>query len=609
MQLTRKSARTVRQGMTACWREMASKFVPGELAWLYKQTRGFLRWHFLSVICLTIGSALGLLTPLVMKWLIDTILPRREFSMLLAAVALIFLSYEGRILLTSLGGYLTFHASQLIAFDLRMRMLKHLSGLSADYHENTPIGAKLYLLNQPIDQIADSGADLFPSILQTLLSTIFVVGTMFFLSARLTCLVLPVVPVFLLVRHHFRMELEGACDDVQNEQSNQSGFLQEHIAAALQIQLLRQEKKQARRAFHRFAELYRAQHKLWRVAFGFTTLSELIIVVGIVAILGFGGASVLKGGLTIGGLVAFYTYLAELFQPLSTAVEMYSRAHRVFADVRRLRDAFEILPSVRESATAIDFPRRVKGTIQVRDVSFSYGAEGSLLRIPELSVGSGERVAIVGSNGAGKSTLAKLLARVYDPFSGSVWIDGFDIREIKLRALRDAVTYVPASPILFDATVRDNLLYGNPAASKFELQQVAHATEMEKLIRTLPRGWDEPLGPGGIRLSSGERQRIVIARALLQKPPILILDEATSSLDGPSEQLILEKLSGFLSHSTLLFISHRVSTVCWVDRILVLEKGILVEEGNHRDLYGQNSVYCQLFKESSSWKANSHTVS
>ena len=570
---------------------------PAELRWLFRQTRPYLRWHIGSFTVITIGSVLALVDPLVLKWLIDDILPSRDVRSLVLAVGLIFLSYEGRILLTSLGGYLTFHASQKMVLDIRMRLLNHLSSLSADYQERTPVGARLYLLKEPIEEISLLGADLFPAALRTLLLTIFIVTTMLILNLQLAFAVLPLIPAFLFIRHRFRRRLEQTADAVQNEQSKVSGFLEEHLASIVQIQLLRQERRQSRHAFGFLAEAVRARYRLWRTAIQFTVLSGSITVLGVTAVVGYGGQQVLAGALTIGGLVAFYTYLVRLFEPLSGAVELYSRLQRVGASVRKLRDAFATRPTVRESPTAMDLPKQVQGAIQFRNVSFGYRPGEELLHVPDLYIQAGERVALVGANGAGKSTLAKLIVRLCDPQCGSILIDGRDIREIRLKSLRSAVSYIPQHALLFDRSLRDNLRFGNPWASDQELLEVVELAELESVIVKLPSGWQEPLGPAGMRLSGGERQRVAIARAALQRPRILVLDEATSSLDGPAEQLILRKLDQFFPRSTLVFISHRFSTVSWATRIVVLHDGRVVTQGSHSDLYQQGGLYKQLFDE------------
>ena len=213
------------------------------------------------------------------------------------------------------------------------------------------------------------------------------------------------------------------------------------------------------------------------------------------------------------------------------------------------------------------------GVVELQDVSFSYDADRPVLNAVSLRVNAGERVAIAGRSGNGKSTIARLVARLYDARSGTILIEGTDVRDIKLKSLRSSVIFVPQDPVLFDVSLRENLLYGNSAATDYELDEVARLAQLETVIRKLPNGWDEPLGPRGNRLSGGERQRVALARALLQRPKVLILDECTSALDAVTERQLLDALNVFLQNVTTIVISHRPFPTRWADRVIHLERG------------------------------------
>jgi ABC-type multidrug transport system fused ATPase/permease subunit len=276
----------------------------------------------------------------------------------------------------------------------------------------------------------------------------------------------------------------------------------------------------------------------------------------------------MTGKLTAGGLVAFYGYTLQLFIPLYGVVDVYSKLHRAGASVRRLMEISESEPSLTDRPNALVLERDARGTIELKDVSFSYDAERSVLTGMNLRVDPGERVALIGTSGNGKSTIARLLARLYDAKAGTVLVEGLDVRDIKLKSLRSSVIFVPQDPVLFDVSLRENLLYGNSQASQDELDKIVSLAQLESLINRLPGGWDEPLGPRGNRLSGGERQRIALARALLQHPRVLILDECTSALDAHTEGLVLNGLDGFLKNVTTIIISHRPYPVQWADRVV-----------------------------------------
>lgn len=551
--------------------------LPSELCWLVRQVRPLLRWHAASFACFTAATVLSLASPLILKWLIDQVLPGREFTRLLYSVALIFLSYEGRALFASLGNYVNSHATQRLALDLRLSLLRHLDTLSANYHDGTPVGEKLYPLGTPVDEISYFGSDLFPVLLRTLVGTALTLAAMAALNFRLTLVVLPLLPAFLAVRGHFRQQLEKRADTLQMSRSRWNSFLEEHLASVVQIQLLRRESRRERTAFRFLVRTLLAQQHLSKASVVFTVATNLAIALALAAILGYGGWSVFAGMLTVGGLVAFYTYLTQLFDPLASAMELYSRAQRTFSSIRTIQTLFALSPTVQEADRAVSFPANGTWELQFSCVRFAYAGQRAVVDIPSLVIPAGQRVAILGENGSGKSTLGKLTARLYDPESGSIAIGGINLRQILLGDLRRQASYLPEHPVLFDDTLAGNLRMGKPSASLVELFHVAEITELAEVLARLPRGWEEPLGPNGSRLSGGERQRVAIARALFAEPRILILDEATSCLDPVAEARLLERLDRLLKKTTLILISHRPSAVAWAERVLLMKRGEIGE--------------------------------
>jgi ABC-type multidrug transport system fused ATPase/permease subunit len=570
---------------------------PSELRWLYAQVKPFLPWHGLSFLCFTTASVLALSQPLLMKWLIDEVLPQRQATLLLAGALLLFVAYEGRTLCSSLASYLTIRSTQRMALGLRMRLLQHLDALSLEYHDGTPVGSRLYPFQEPIDEIAYFGSELFPSILRAFTATILTFSIMLALNARMTLAILPFIPVFFLTRHYFRQRIEREADGVQKERSLLHSFLQEHLAAIVQIQLLRCENRQERIAFRLLATILDSQQKLSKTSVLFTAWTSLAIAAGASAVVGFGGLSVLAGTLTIGGLVAFYSYITQLFEPLSGAMDMYARALKAFSSVRQIQSALSLKPTVTNRVSAIAVPLAPECVLRFRDVSFGYAERKDLLRIPLLEIPVGQRVAVVGPNGAGKSSFAKLAARLYDVSSGSVRVGEFDVRDLELSSLRATLSYLPQTPALFDDTVARNLRLGNRAASDAELFNVIELVGLEALFDR-QEAWKSTIGPGGSRLSGGERQRLVLARTLLHRPSILILDEATSALDPTAEHAILRKVHRLLPDTTLIFLSHRLHSLTWVDRILVFEAGRIVQDGAHDLLDKQSGLYRRLFRAS-----------
>jgi ABC-type multidrug transport system fused ATPase/permease subunit len=554
-------------------------WLPSEIRWLLKQVRPLLCWHVASFLCITAGSLLALFTPLILKWLIDGIIPQRRMDLLLFAVALIFLAHQGRTALNNFGSYLMLSAAQRTGLTLRMNLLRHLDTLSADYYEDTPAGAAMYPLKEPIEEISYFGSDLLPAILRMLLTTSFTLATMLALSPVLTLAMVPLIPIFLITRQYYRKRLTNDADAMQMDRLAWNNFLEEHLSSVIPVQLLGQEKRQERRAFQLLARAVGSQQRLYRTAIWFAVCSSLAVVLAMCTVIGYGGVSVLAGTLSIGSLVAFYGFVSQLFDPLSGAAELYARAQKTLASIRQVQSVLALQPSVTNAPYAVSLSKDQSIQIEFAEVTFAYARQKDLLNIRCLQILPGEYMAIAGANGAGKSTMAKLIARLYDPTVGSIRIGGADIRNVDLKSLREKVCYLPRDPVLFDGTIASNLKFVRPAASKDELQMVTQYAGLSALIASLPDGLWQRIGPDGCQLSGGERQRLAIARVLLQRPRVLILDEATSCLDPSAERLILQNVRTFLKESTIIVISHRPSTLSAFERVLLLSEGRIVHDG------------------------------
>jgi ABC-type multidrug transport system fused ATPase/permease subunit len=539
-----------------------------------------------SFLAITAGSLLALTSPLLIKWLIDSIIPQKRMGLLLFAVALIFFSHQGRVVLTSLGSYIMLGSSQKMALTLRVDLLQHLDTLSADYYDETPVGTVMYPLKEPIEEIAYFGSDLLPAILRMLLTTSFTVAAMATLSQLLTLAILPLIPFFVLTRQYFRTRLTSDADAAQEDRRGWNNFLEQHLSSVIAIQLLTQEKRQEMRAFRLLARLLRSQQRLYRTAAWFTISSSLAIVLAMSAVIGYGGKSVLAGSLSIGSLVAFYGFVTQLFEPLSGASELYARAQKTFASIRQVQAALSLRPSVTDAPSPVMLSIKHSADVELSEVEFGYFRNRNFLRIPYLRISAGEHIAIAGENGAGKSTLCKLIARLYDPVLGAVRLGGADLRTVHLKNLRQAISYLPRDPVFFDGTIASNLLFVRPNSTEQELEDALRIVELSALIGSFPNGLRQRIGPDGCQLSGGERQRLALARALLVRPQVLILDEATSCLDPSAEAKILHELRQRLSLSTFVVISHRHSTFAEFARILFLSRGHIVRDGDLRSLPG-----------------------
>lgn len=537
-----------------------------EFGWLVSQVKPFFRLHLGSYLCVIAASILVLLDPLIVRFLIDQVIPNRRVTWLPLVAAAFFITYMGRMGFDSLAGILNFRAVQKLTYRSRLALLRHLQRLSAEYHDNTSPGDTLHRLQMDVDQVATLSGEVVPVLLRTTTIFTLVMSTMLVLNYRLTIVVLPLIPLFVLVRRRFQNRLRDASDCVQQQSGKLIGFLEEHLSAIVQVQLLSCEQREARRFARISSGVVRAQMQRRGTELFFSSVLYLIIVAGMASVLSYGGYQVMTGALTPGGLVAFYGYTLQLFIPLYGVVDIYAKVQRVAASARRLMEITEARTILHDG----ERPLRVEvpAAIELRDVGFSYHTDRPVLDEMSLRVNRGERVALAGTSGNGKSTIAKLIARMYDARAGTVLVDGTDIRDFTLKSLRSAVIFVPQDPVLFDVTLRENLLYGNPHASADEIERVTKLAQLDLLIKRLPKGLEELLGPRGNRLSGGERQRVALARALLQHPKVLILDECTSALDELTEKRLLNALDHHLRDVTTIIISHRPYPTNWANRVV-----------------------------------------
>jgi len=574
------------------WQEASSS----ETRWLSQQVRRLLPLVIANLLCIVVGSTLTLVDPLLVKWLIDVALPRRDIRLVLIGTVAFCVVYLASVGMTYLATFVSCLVSQKMVFRIRVSLLRRVQKRAAKYHSNAQVGETLFRIEQDVDRVAELSGDILPVTVHMVIVGVMVVVTMGVLNWRLTAIVVPLLPIFYLLQRTYATRLKNAADNVQGQLGRMNAFLQEHLAGMLQLQLLNRTGTQARR----FAGLaaagarFQVQQRVIEITFGGASVS--VIVLGMSLILGFGGYEVTRGALTIGGLVAFYGYVVRLFEPVSIAIDLQSRFQRVGASIRRI---LEIVGKEQPSSISVPgmhLSPNVEPELEFRSVWFSYGEDRPVLCDMSFRVEAGETVALVGLNGSGKSTIGLLATRLHEPDAGCILVGGEDIQDVTRRSLRATITLVPQDPILFDDTVRENLLYGNPAATNGDLERVAAFTHLDEVLRRLPRGLDEPLGPLGGRLSGGEKKRLALARTLLQQPRILIVDEITSALDGPAAAGLLRGLELFRQARTLVVISHRPATILWADRILVVHEGRVVDSGRHAELMLRCRVYRTIWQ-------------
>lgn len=564
--------------------------------WLVRYVRPLKSLAIAGLACMIVSSGLSLLDPLVVKWLIDGALPKRDFRLVLLGTLVFCAVYLASLGANYLASFVSCLLTQKMVFRIRVALLRQIHALPARRHEKSQVGDTLYRIEQDVDRVAELSGDLLPLTIQMVLMGVMVLVTMGILNWHLTALVAPILPMFYFLQRRYSVKLKDAADQVQGQSGKINAFLQEHLAGMMQLQLLNRTGTQARK-FARLAAngaQLQIQQRTTEMAFGGASVS--VIVLGMGLILGYGGYEVTRGELTVGGLVAFYGYVFRLFAPVSIAIDLQSRLQRVGASIRRIEEISASQQQPDRRVNTVPLGSSIKPDLEFRSVWFAYNEDRPVLRNMSFHVKAEEAVALVGLNGSGKSTIGLLATRLYDADTGSILVGGKDIQDVDRRSLRASITLVPQDPFLFDETIRENLLFGNPGATSSDLDTVAALTQLDRVLRRLPRGLDEPLGPLGSRLSGGERKRLALARSLLQRPRILIVDEVTSSLDAPTAAGLLEGLDLFRQSRTLVVVSHRPATILWADRILVVDDGAIVDSGKHLDLLVRCEEYRRIWE-------------
>ena len=508
-------------------------------------------------------------------------------AMLMAVAVLNGLSGYGQ-------AYLMTYVGVRIVTDIRRQLFNHLLRLPIGFHLRTPSSHMLSRVINDVNWIQQSVSGVLKDLFQQSLTFLLLLGYMVYVDWRLTALAVVVVPlaVYPIVRFGTRMRLFSTRG--QERTADMSLVLQEGLTGIRIVKGFTREEKEGQRFDAINQAYFRTCMKTTQVSALTAPVLEAVGVIGTAAIVWYGGSKVLAGAMTPGEFFSFLTAAILMYNPIKRVAGANNNIQQALAAAARV---FAVLDEPTEEARDIGTKdlEQVRDTIAFRDVSFHYeGVTVQVLRNITLTVHAGEVLALVGSSGAGKTTLVNLIPRFFDPTSGVIMIDGVDLKEIRLAALRSRIGIVSQETLLFDATVRDNVAYGILGNPHGDVVEAATAAFAHDFIMQLPDGYDTLIGENGVKLSGGERQRIAIARAILRDAPILILDEATSSLDSESERMVQLALGNLMKNRTTFIIAHRLSTVQHANRIAVLDRGRVVELGSHEELLRLGGLYQRL---------------
>ena len=589
---TPKQAPGVKPGSLALYRRLLT---------MVKPYRGKL---VLAMVCMTFFSVLTAGQAYLVKPALDDVfIHHDQRKLFLLPVAIILLFLVKGIFDYGQAYFMNFVGLRVVA-DLRERLYNHLQTLSLSFFTKTPTGVLISRITNDVNLIQGSVSNVVTGLLKDAVTVLALMGVIFYRDWKLATLALLVFPLAIIPIKEFGKRLRKFSRKSLERMGSITAFLHETITGNRIVKAFNMEEYEKRRFAEENERFFQIIFKRVRIRALSHPLIELMGGVGVAVIIWVGGYSVIKGDTTPGTFFSFLTALALLYAPIRDLNKVNLEIQEGLAAATRVFELLDKVPAIQDTNGSTPLPPISKG-IEFRNVTFRYEDEPVLKDIT-LEVRTGEVVAIVGMSGAGKTSLVNLLPRFYEVDEGGIFIDGHELREVTLKSLRDQIGLVTQQTILFNDTVRNNIAYGSLQRSEAEIIEAAKAANAHDFIMRLPQAYDTLIGEQGVKLSGGERQRLSIARALLKNAPILILDEATSSLDSDSEAEVQRALERLMEHRTVFVIAHRLSTIRNAHRIIVLLEGRLVEHGTHEELMALHGEYRRLhdlqFKENETEK-------
>ena len=558
-----------------------------------------------GVLILTIASMLLLVgVQLLAPWLVKTMIATvtnsgmSEQDMVeITRLALLALGvYILRTGLQFVRSYAAHVAGWGVVADVRSKLYEHVQRLSLRFYENKQTGQLMSQLVNDTDLLENLIAHAIPDLAANVLMLVGVIVILSNINPSLALLSMIPVPLIAVAMRAFDKHVRPAFRTRQNKLGELNAALNDNLSGVREIKAFTREEAEAVRVNNHISQYRDSMLRALRLMATFHPLIEFSSSLGTIVLIYFGGKFILEQTLAIDDLVAFFLYLELLYQPVRELSKVWESVQQALAGAERVNELFCEAPSIVEKPNAVQLPDRIKGEIVLRDVSFRYETGDTVLKNINLTIPPGKVVALVGPTGVGKTTLVNLIPRFYDVMEGSISIDGYDVRDVSLKSIRQQISIVLQNVFLFHGTVRENILFGRKDASEEEMIRASAIANAHEFIEKLPEGYDTLIGERGVKLSGGQRQRLAIARAVLKDAPILILDEATSSVDTETELLIQQALEELMVGKTVIIIAHRLSTIRNADLIVVLEGSHIVEQGTHQELMKNKGLYKRLIE-------------
>jgi len=549
----------------------------------------------LSCIAMFGASVAQLAGPYLIKVALDTHIANRDVNGLVRIATIYVAIQAGNWFCSYWQTYLMTWVGQRAIYQIRQELFSHLQELSFRFYDSRPAGVIMSRVTNDVNAMEELISEGFVHVINDVVTLVGIVVVMLVMDARLALVAFVTMPLLVWAATSFRGKVRIAYDAVRMKIAQVYANLQESISGVKVTQSFVRETENARRFDRINRENYDANMKAVWLFSVFAPFVELVGAAGGALVLWYGGNGILQGRITVGVLVAFSSYLSRFFQPIQDLSHVYNMLQSTMAACEKIFGIMDEVPEIKDRPTAGDLGP-IKGLIEYKSITFGYNPQVPVLQEINFTAEPGRRIALVGATGAGKSSIANLLGRFYDPQEGAVLVDGQDIRDVTVKSLRDQMGIVLQDTFLFSGTVGDNIRYGRPGATDEQMIAAAKNVGAHDFILKMEQGYDTPVHERGARLSIGQRQLIAFARALLRDPRILILDEATSSVDAYTELIIQRALEKLLSGRTSIIIAHRLSTIRSADEILVMDLGRIVERGKHSELLVKHGVYSKLYE-------------